>query len=84
MVFATFFMTFSTSAWHLLVLRFILGIFGGFIPASSPFITMKTPKEKIGYALGGTQSGPYAVNIFGPSIGGVLGQWIGFYIDLKH
>lgn len=76
---ATALMTFSSSAWHLLVLRFILGIFGGFIPASSPFITMNTPKEKIGYALGGAQSGAYAGNILGPLIGGILGEWIGFY-----
>ncbi|AKG37263.1 hypothetical protein VK70_24505 [Paenibacillus durus ATCC 35681] len=76
---ATFLMTNSTMAWHLLVLRFILGIFGGFIPACSPFITMNTPKEKIGYALGGVQSGAYAGNIFGPLLGGILGQWIGFY-----
>ncbi|MFB7156202.1 MFS transporter [Lysinibacillus sp. NPDC056232] len=79
MAFATFLMTYSTTAWHLLILRFILGIFGGFIPASSPFITMNTPKEKIGYALGIAQSGAYTGNIFGPLIGGVLGQWIGFY-----
>ncbi|MFB6731901.1 MFS transporter, partial [Bacillus mobilis] len=73
------FVTFSTSALHLLILRFALGIFGGFIPASSPFITMNTPKDKIGYALGGAQSGAYAGNIFGPLIGGILGEWIGFY-----
>lgn len=79
MALATVLMTFSTSAWHLLVLRFVLGIFGGFIPACSPFITMNTPKEKIGYALGGAQSGAYAGNIFGPLLGGILGQWIGFY-----
>ncbi|MEH6944413.1 MFS transporter [Bacillus sp. JJ722] len=69
----------STSAWHLLVLRFVLGIFGGFIPASSPFITMNTPREKIGYALGVAQSGAYVGNILGPLIGGILGQWIGFF-----
>ena len=79
MAFATFLMTYSTSVLHLLVLRFILGIFGGFIPASAPFITMNTPQEKIGYALGEAQSGAYAGNIFGPLIGGILGQWIGFY-----
>ena len=79
MAFVTALMTFSTSALHLLILRFVLGIFGGFIPASSPFITMNTPKDKIGYALGGAQSGAYAGNIFGPLIGGILGEWIGFY-----
>ncbi|SCW81817.1 Predicted arabinose efflux permease, MFS family [Paenibacillus tianmuensis] len=79
MAVATFLMTYSTSALNLLVLRFVLGVFGGFIPASSPFITMNTPKENIGYALGGAQSGAYAGNIFGPLIGGILGQWIGFY-----
>lgn len=79
MAIVTGLMIFSTSALHLLILRFILGIFGGFIPASSPFITMNTPKERVGYALGGAQSGAYAGNIFGPLIGGILGEWIGLY-----
>ncbi|AJY74749.1 MFS transporter [Paenibacillus beijingensis] len=67
-------MAWSASAWHLVLMRFLLGIFAGFIPASAPFMTMNTPKEKIGYALGGVQSGAFAGNIFGPLIGGVLAE----------
>lgn len=69
---------FATGPWSLLVLRLLNGMISGFIPAAIILISMSTPKKQVGYALGMLQAGAVAGSIFGPLIGGVLADLIGF------
>lgn len=69
---------FATGPWSLLLLRLLNGMISGFIPAAITLISMSTPKERVGYALGMLQAGAVAGGIFGPLFGGVLADLIGF------
>ncbi|MFC4619601.1 MFS transporter [Camelliibacillus cellulosilyticus] len=74
----TFLMSFAASPVMLLVLRFIVGFFSGFITVSFSYLSRVTPKEHTGSALGTLQTGNIAGGIIGPLIGGVLSDWFGF------
>jgi DHA1 family multidrug resistance protein-like MFS transporter len=71
-------MGFSTSVWHLLLLRLANGTISGFIPAAVSLVSANTPRERIGFAMGTLQSGAVAGTILGPVIGGLMANWIGF------
>ncbi len=71
-------MGFSTSAWHLLLLRLLNGTVSGFVPAGVALMSATTPREKVGFAMGTLQSGSVAGSILGPFLGGLLAEWIGF------
>ncbi len=71
-------MGFATQAWHLLALRLLNGTISGFNPAATSLISSSTPKEKMGFAMGISQSGTVAGTILGPLIGGILADTIGF------
>src|SRR5690554_8059281 len=49
-------MGFSTSVWHLLLLRILNGTISGFVPAAAALIATNTPKERTGFAMGTLQS----------------------------
>lgn len=71
-------MGFATTPWQLLLLRVLNGTISGFIPASIALVSASTPKERAGLAMGIMQSGSVAGTIFGPFIGGILADHIGF------
>lgn len=71
-------MGFATQPWHLLVLRLLNGTISGFNPASISLISSSTPKEKMGFAMGISQSGTVAGSILGPLIGGLMADTVGF------
>lgn len=66
------------AAWQLLVLRFINGIFSGFISMSVSLLASVTPDEQAGRALGLLQTGTIAGSLIGPLIGGFLAETIGY------
>ncbi|TDY45251.1 DHA1 family multidrug resistance protein-like MFS transporter [Alicyclobacillus sacchari] len=67
-----------TAPWQLLLLRFINGIFSGFISMAISLQASVTPAEQSGKALGTLQTGNIAGSLIGPLIGGVLSEWLGF------
>jgi DHA1 family multidrug resistance protein-like MFS transporter len=71
-------MGFSTSVWHLLLLRLLNGTISGYMPAAAALVSANTPRERIGFAMGTLQSGAVAGTIFGPVIGGLMVKWVGF------
>ncbi len=71
-------MGFATNAWQLLILRTLNGVVSGYNPAATSFISINTPPDRIGFALGTLQSGGVAGIIMGPLIGGLLAEWIGY------
>lgn len=71
-------MGFATSHIHLLILRLLNGTISGFIPAAISLMATNTPREKVGTALGILQSGGVAGAIFGPLLGGLMADFLGF------
>lgn len=71
-------MGFSTSAVHLLILRFLNGLVSGFIPAGISLTAANTPRERVGYALGLLQAGAVSGSVMGPLFGGLMAEWFGF------
>ncbi|SFS58062.1 MFS transporter [Paenibacillus sp. BC26] len=71
-------MGFATSPWHLLLLRMVNGTISGFNPAAVSLISVSTPKERMGFAMGTLQSGGIAGSILGPFMGGLLADAVGY------
>jgi DHA1 family multidrug resistance protein-like MFS transporter len=64
--------------WELLLLRFVNGVFSGFIAMAISLQASVTPADKAGRALGTLQTGGIAGSLIGPLIGGVLSEAFGF------
>ncbi|RAP77824.1 MFS transporter [Paenibacillus montanisoli] len=71
-------MGFATSPWHLLLLRMVNGTISGFNPAAVSLISITTPKDRMGFAMGTLQSGGIAGTILGPFMGGLLADAVGY------
>lgn len=80
---SVFLMGFATSVWQLFTLRFIMGVFTGFIPMSQAFIAVQTPKEVAGKVLGTLQTGSITGALMGPMLGGMLADMFGFASTFK-
>lgn len=61
-----------TNIWQLFALRFIQGIFSGYVSNANALIATETPKEKSGLALGTLMAGLTGGNLLGPLLGGFL------------
>lgn len=80
---SVFLMGFATSVWHLFLLRFIMGIFTGFIPMSQALISTQTKKEDAGRVLGTLQTGSVTGTLMGPLIGGFMADMFGYSAAFK-
>ena len=78
-----FLMGFVTSVWELFILRFITGIFVGFVPMSQAYISTQTPKNIAGRVLGTLQTGNITGSLMGPLFGGMLADAVGFSTTFK-
>lgn len=74
----TILMGFVTAPWQLLALRFVNGVFAGFISMAISLQASVTPREYSGRALGTLQTGQVAGALIGPLIGGALAEAVGF------
>ena len=72
-----FMMAFATNVWHLLLLRALLGLLGGFNSVSVAAITQLSPKEKMAQVIGTLQSTQILGAAVGPVVGGILAGYIG-------
>lgn len=68
---------FAKSVLHLFLLRFLLGLFGGFNAFSISLATQLSPKDKMGKVIGTLQAVQVSSAAIGPFIGGILAGWIG-------
>ncbi|WP_088006546.1 MFS transporter [Indiicoccus explosivorum] len=73
-----FLMGFTDTVYELFLLRLFMGIVTGFIPTSLAFISSQTPKESAGRTLGTLQMGSVTGTLFGPVLGGLLADTVGF------
>lgn len=76
-------MGFATSVWQLFLLRFITGIFTGFIPMSQALISTQTPKKIAGRVLGTLQTGSVTGTLMGPLLGGIIADMFGYGTAFK-
>lgn len=76
-------MGFATSVWQLFLLRFIMGVFTGFIPMSQALIATQTPKEDAGRVLGTLQTGSVTGTLMGPLLGGIIADVFGYGAAFK-
>jgi len=68
----------STNIWMLLALRLFQGAASGFVASNNAFVSVQTPPEKTGVALGTLITSISAGNIIGPLVGGVISDAFGF------
>lgn len=71
-------MGFVHSVFQLFVLRALMGLVTGFIPASLAMISAQTPKREAGKTLGTLQMGTVSGGLLGPLLGGMLADRFGF------
>ncbi|MBI3189268.1 MAG: MFS transporter [Ignavibacteriales bacterium] len=75
---AQIFVGFSQDVYQLFFFRIVQGAISGFIPAAIALVSSSTPKEKMGYSLGFLQSATAGGAVFGPFVGGILADFIGY------
>jgi DHA1 family multidrug resistance protein-like MFS transporter len=68
---------FAQNVYHLLLLRFLLGLLGGFNAFSISLATQLSPQEKVGRVIGTLQAVQISSTAVGPFVGGILAGWIG-------
>ncbi|WP_099355600.1 MFS transporter [Fredinandcohnia onubensis] len=73
-----FLMGYVNSVKQLFLLRLFMGAVTGFIPTSLALISAQTPKEIAGKTLGTLQMGNVSGALFGPLLGGLLADAVGF------
>ncbi len=70
---------FVTSAWQLLILRFLLGIAqAGLLPSVQTLLKQHTPTHVTGRIFGYNQSFQFLGNMIGPILGGQIAAHAGF------
>ncbi|WP_312670257.1 MFS transporter [Pseudescherichia sp.] len=70
-------MGFATNIWHLIFLRLLAGLAGGYSSGATILIAVQAPEKRAGWALGMVASGVMAENLAGPLAGGWLPPLIG-------
>src|SRR5699024_11707449 len=76
-------MGYATSVWQLFLLRFISGVFTGFVPMSQALISTHTPKETAGKVLGKLQTGRVTGTLRGPPPGGHIADKFSYSAGFK-
>lgn len=74
-----FLMSYVQSVEQLFLLRLLMGIVAGFMSTSNAFVSKLTAKSIAGKTLGTLQMGNVGGSLFGPVIGGVLADTLGFH-----
>lgn len=68
----------APNLWALLAFRIMQGFFTGTVIANLTLVVSKTPKNRMGYAIGLMNSAVFAGNAVGPLMGGYFSDLFGF------
>ena len=63
--------------YQFLVIRGLIGLISGFVPASMSLVSSTMPMDKMGWGMGLMQTALSSGGILGPLIGGYLSSWFG-------
>ncbi len=66
------------NVYWLVTLRSAMGLFAGSMSAASALVASTTPREKIPYAMGILMVASFSGNAFGPLIGGLMADALGY------
>ncbi|MCL5676477.1 MAG: MFS transporter [Firmicutes bacterium] len=70
---------FALTWWHVLILRFLQGIFmGGALAAGNALISLSVPATFQGRAFGVSMAAMQIGNFLGPVTGGAISAWLGY------
>jgi len=72
-----FLTAYAQNIWHLFLLRFLLGVFGGFNAFSIALATQLTPQNRVGKTIGSLHAVQIISAAVGPFMGGLLAGVIG-------
>ena len=75
---SVFLMGFVNSVETFFLLRLFNGVVTGFIPTSLAFVSSQTAREEAGKKLGTLQMGSVSGTLFGPVLGGLMADSVGF------
>jgi MFS family permease len=67
----------AQTVWQLVLLRAVMGIFVGTIPAATALVAGSTPRRRVAESLGVLQMAVFISQFVGPLIGGTLAATIG-------
>ncbi|MDO4912516.1 MAG: MFS transporter [Lactobacillus sp.] len=77
MSFTIFITGLATGAWYIIIMRFIQGLFSGYINNATALIAGETPHKRSGWVISQMLTASTAGTLLGPLIGGVLTSAIG-------
>ncbi|GEL13124.1 hypothetical protein FC15_GL000394 [Lapidilactobacillus concavus DSM 17758] len=67
-----------TNVYQLVALRFLQGVFSGYISNANALIATETPRERSGQALGTLTTGNVTGTLLGPLLGGIVATAFGY------
>ncbi len=70
----------ATSAWFIIVMRFIQGLFSGYINNATALMASETPHRRSGWVMSQMMTAGTAGNLVGPLLGGSLSGIFGYRI----
>ncbi len=70
----------STNVWMIITLRFIQGIFSGYISNATALMAGETPHNRSGRVMTAMMTAGVTGNLIGPLLGGTLSGWFGYRI----
>lgn len=70
---------FAQNTWQLMLIRALQGSFSGFSAASIALVATVVPQNRLGYALGWTQTAGMIGTLVGPLLGGVAADYFHNY-----
>ncbi|WP_125607869.1 multidrug efflux MFS transporter [Lapidilactobacillus bayanensis] len=69
-----------TNVYQLVALRFLQGVFSGYISNANALIATQTPREHSGQALGTLTTGSVTGTLLGPLLGGIVATAFGYRV----
>ncbi len=74
----------STNVWMIITLRFIQGIFSGYISNATALMAGETPHNRSGRVMTAMMTAGVTGNLIGPLLGGTLSGWFGYRIPFFY
>ena len=71
----------APNVYVLLALRLIQGSLTGTVTASTTLVASITPRDRVGFSLGLMQTAVFSGNSFGPLVGGIIADALGYRVS---
>jgi DHA1 family multidrug resistance protein-like MFS transporter len=78
-----FILSLAQSVQGIFTIRLLQGVFCGTVSAAATLVAAGTPKERLSYALGFLSSSTFIGFSFGPLLGGIAAEYLGYRLAFK-